>query len=37
MSYTVDSTTDLEWDKMTDEEKLEALYAPDDNEPWYQR
>lgn len=29
--------TDLDWDKMTEEEKLDALYAPDDNEPWYQR
>lgn len=31
------SYTDLDWDKMTEEEKLDALYAPDDNEPWYQR
>ena len=33
MSY----ITDQEWDKMSPEEKLDALYAPDDNEPWYQR
>lgn len=38
MSYTVDSgLTDREWDKMTPEEKLDALYAEDPDEPWYQR
>lgn len=26
-----------DWDKMSPEEKLDALYAPDDNELWYQR
>lgn len=25
------------WDTMSPEEKLDALYAPDDNELWYQR
>lgn len=38
MSYITDlAITDWEWDKMTPEEKLDALYAPDDNELWYQR
>lgn len=38
MSYIADlAITDWEWDKMSQEEKLDVLYAPDDNEPWYQR
>lgn len=38
MSYTADlGLTDWEWDKMSDEEKLDALYAEDPDEPWYQR
>lgn len=31
MSYTDD------WDKLSPEEKLDALYAEDPDEPWYQR
>lgn len=38
MSYVTDlSITDWEWDKMSPEEKLNALYAEDPDEPWYQR
>jgi hypothetical protein len=37
MGVDIMSYSDFDWDKMSPEEKLDALYAPDDNELWYQR